>query len=265
MYDKTNDDLVHDIYSNWQSRFTLDKSVNELWDDFKSMYQDILSCVPRRRFCLRKGSRHLHNPLFKELVKEKHRLWLVLSNTPSTSIWASYKHARNSVSRLAIQLRPKFEWEFTYQLNSPKSIKTFFRYAKHQRSDIENRISLIDTNGMLAPEERIANLFADHFSSVYNEPVERGVHSSPCIEVTKCLSEVAISEETVLQQLELLNVNKSPCPDRIHPKLFKKYSSILCKPLYYIFTVSMRTGILPDDWKLGDAIPLHKKRITSPR
>ena len=99
LYDKTNDYLVHDIYSNWQSSFTLDKSVNELWDNFKAMYQGILSCVPRRKFCLRKGSRYLHNPLFKELVKEKHRLWLVLSNTPSTSIWASYKHARNRVSR----------------------------------------------------------------------------------------------------------------------------------------------------------------------
>ena len=62
---------------------------------------------------------------------------------------------------------------------------------------IKNRISLIDTNGMLAPEERTANLFSDHFSSVYNEPVERGVYRAPCIEVTKCLSEVAISEEMV--------------------------------------------------------------------
>ena len=108
------------------------------------------------------------------MVKEKRKFWTELNNAPSISSWTRYKGARNSVARLVVELRRKYERGLTQQLNSPKSIKAFFRYANHQRADIDNGISLTDEKGELVSEVESANLFSDHFSSVYNRPVERG-------------------------------------------------------------------------------------------
>ena len=56
-----------------------------------------------------------------------------------------------------------------------------------------------------------------------------------------------------------MDAKKSSGPDGIHPKLLRKYSSFICKPLYIILTQSFRMGVLPEDWKLADVIPLYKK------
>ena len=134
----------------------------------------------------------------------------------------------------------------TQQLNSPKSIKAFFRYVNHQRADIDNGISLTDEKGELVSEAESANLFSDHFSSVYNRPIERGEYEDSIIwnEGNNIIFDIVVSEEMVLQQLELMDVKKSPGPDGIDPKLLRKYSSFFCKPLYIIFTQSLRMGIL---------------------
>ena len=63
----------------------------------------------------------------------------------------------------------------------------------------------------------------------------------------------------VQQQLELLDVSKSPGPDGIHPKLLRRFSNMFACPLYLIFSKSLQTGILPSDWKLADIVPLHKQ------
>ena len=62
-------------------------------------------------------------------------------------------------------------------------------------------------------------------------------------------------EET--KQLECLY--KSPGPDKVHPRLLKLLSSSVAKPLNVIFNTSLRTGILPDDWKKAHVSAIFKK------
>ena len=63
----------------------------------------------------------------------------------------------------------------------------------------------------------------------------------------------------VLQQLELISESKSPGPDNIHPKLLRKYSKHFSKPLFILFTLSLKRGILPSSWKMANIIPIYKK------
>ena len=183
--------------------------------------------------------------MLRKLVKEKRKLWTELNNAPSISSWTRYKGTRNSVARLVVELRRKYERGLTQQLNSPKSIKASFRYVNHQKAYIDNGISLTDEKGELVSEADSATLFSDHFSSVYNRPIERGEYEDSIIwnEGNNIIFDIVVSEEMVLQQLELMDVKKSPGPDG-HPKLLRKYSSFFCKPLYIIFTQSLRMGIL---------------------
>ncbi|KAF4792688.1 hypothetical protein TURU_119135 [Turdus rufiventris] len=47
--------------------------------------------------------------------------------------------------------------------------------------------------------------------------------------------------------------------DGIHPRLMRELADELAKPLSIIYQQSWHTGEVPDDWKLADVTPVHKK------
>uniref|UniRef100_A0A8C5M6F8 Reverse transcriptase domain-containing protein n=1 Tax=Leptobrachium leishanense TaxID=445787 RepID=A0A8C5M6F8_9ANUR len=48
-------------------------------------------------------------------------------------------------------------------------------------------------------------------------------------------------------------------PDGIHPKLLKELSDVIAKPLTDLFNQSLLTGVVPEDWKLANVVPIYKK------
>ena len=67
---------------------------------------------------------------------------------------------------------------------------------------------------------------------------------------TSRLSDVTITEQSVLNGLLHLNSNKTPGPDTTHPCLLKNCAISLCKPIHYLFDQSLHAGKLPADWKM---------------
>ena len=59
--------------------------------------------------------------------------------------------------------------------------------------------------------------------------------------------------------LSELNVSKSPGPDGIYPRFINELTEQLCLPLSIIFTESMKTSIIPKQWKLARVSAIHKK------
>ena len=115
--------------------------------------------------------------------------------------------------------------------------------------DVDRAVSIIDPNGNPTSEVQTASIFADHFSSVYNFPLERGSYNAPLVNVVNHISKIVITEHMILQQLEFIDESKSPRPDGIHPNLLKRFSKDFANILYYIFNKSLEPGILPSDWK----------------
>ncbi|TRZ09678.1 hypothetical protein HGM15179_017428, partial [Zosterops borbonicus] len=68
-----------------------------------------------------------------------------------------------------------------------------------------------------------------------------------------------IQEEAVRELLRCLNVHKSMGPDGIHPRVMRELADELAKPLSIIYQQFWLTGKVPDDWKLANVTPIHKK------
>ncbi|KFW88624.1 hypothetical protein N305_04990, partial [Manacus vitellinus] len=68
-----------------------------------------------------------------------------------------------------------------------------------------------------------------------------------------------IEEETVSNLLSHLDPHKSMQPDGIHPRVMRELLEELAEPLSIIYQQSWLTGEVPDDWKLANVIPIHKK------
>ncbi|KFW79124.1 hypothetical protein N305_02329, partial [Manacus vitellinus] len=66
-------------------------------------------------------------------------------------------------------------------------------------------------------------------------------------------------EDVVSDLLSQLDPNKSMGPDGIHPRVMRELAEELAKPLSIIFQQSWLSGKVPDDWRLANVTPIHKK------
>ncbi|RMC11736.1 hypothetical protein DUI87_11859 [Hirundo rustica rustica] len=68
-----------------------------------------------------------------------------------------------------------------------------------------------------------------------------------------------IQEEAVRELLSCLDVHKSMGPDGIHPRVMRELADEPAKLLSIIYQQPWLTGEVPDDWKLANVTPIHKK------
>ena len=63
----------------------------------------------------------------------------------------------------------------------------------------------------------------------------------------------------VFEKLISLETSKSPGPDGWPAEVFKQCADQLCVPLSILFTKSLESGSLPEDWKSVHITPIYKK------
>jgi len=56
-----------------------------------------------------------------------------------------------------------------------------------------------------------------------------------------------------------INVYKSYGPDMLHSRILKELQNEIALSLKLIFECSLRTSTSPEDWKLGNIMPIFKK------
>ena len=59
--------------------------------------------------------------------------------------------------------------------------------------------------------------------------------------------------------LKSTNINKACGPDGISGKILKNCAGSLAYPLSLLYKLSYNTGIIPQEWKLGNVVPVFKK------
>ena len=72
---------------------------------------------------------------------------------------------------------------------------------------------------------------------------------------------INITVEGVQKLLDKLNPYKAPHPDNLQPGILRELSCQIAPVLCNIFKVSVKTGTVPDNWKLANVTPIHKKGL----
>ena len=68
----------------------------------------------------------------------------------------------------------------------------------------------------------------------------------------------AITQKEVEIEISLLNGNKASGHDDMPPKIVKKISRYIAKPLTYIYNLSFQTGVIPKELKIALVTPVFK-------
>ncbi len=73
------------------------------------------------------------------------------------------------------------------------------------------------------------------------------------------MSKFTIGLEGVDRLLKGLKVHKAAGPDMIRPRILKELHSDIAPIMQVIFQSSLSSGVVPDDWKHANVVPIYKK------
>ena len=120
--------------------------------------------------------------------------------------------------------------------------------------------SIITFDGKQACEDSDkANLFNNYFHSVFTSPNNvESLNIDLLPNIPNSLSAIDISEAEVYITLSNLDPKKSVGADKIGPMILNSCSDVLSKPLYHLYSMSLRYATIPCSWKLHKIIPVFK-------
>ena len=230
-------------------------SIEDAWTFFKTRLQEICEeVIPEHK--KKKRSIYMNREAFKQKQK-KDQAFLQYQKHPTEDNSTKYKRERNQLRALTRRLRKSFEEMLASELK--KNPKPFWRYCNSRlknRSKV-GRLTKPDGTKTEDTAEMVTELNS-FFSSVFTEE-DLQVLPTPERVYTQSLETMLITEERVKLKLNNLKTSKTPGPDNVHPRLLRETAEDSCVPLTILFNRSLDSGELPEDWRLGNITPIHKK------
>ena len=119
--------------------------------------------------------------------------------------------------------------------------------------------NLVDPPSKTAADNpaEIVNLFNRYFTSVFTS--DSSPHYACKPDDTPNITDVNLTVYEVQAVLEALDVTKATGSDGIPARLLKETAEVIAPSLCCLFNKSLNTGTLPDEWKLANVVPVHKK------
>ena len=185
--------------------------------------------------------------------KEKERLHKKIKSTKSNADELRFTLCRKEFKRL---IKTKMRDNLYCSNDSNDISKQFWSHVKTKSST--SRIpEVLKYNGSISSHNITkANLFNDYFYEQFAHMSEYDVD----IDFSKDeLFDIDFSCTRVKQFLDNINTNKDARPDGIHGSVSKHCSVSLCRPLSIIYRLIYNTGIMPQEWKSANIVPIYKK------
>ena len=74
------------------------------------------------------------------------------------------------------------------------------------------------------------------------------------------MTDIIITENGINKLLQNINIHKASGPDNIHGRILKECTTQIAPILTTLFSLSFKTGKIPDDWRYASVCPCISKR-----
>ena len=250
-WEALDNDLRH---VDWNSCLLYGIDIGVAWDRFKSILSVLCDKhIPKIKI-KSKGSPPWFDSDIHNLCRKKERYRKLFKESCNPLHEAKYKNCRKEIKqKIKEKMRSNFE-----DASNPKCLsKKFWSYVKSS-SNTSRIPDVISCKGRFRSEPTDkANLFNDYFCEQFSRPSLYDIDID--YNRDSFFNNFRIDFRSVRSILKFLNANKSFGPDGISGKILKKCHFSLAYPLSILFNLSFNTGKIPDEWKLANIIPVHKK------
>ena len=103
-----------------------------------------------------------------------------------------------------------------------------------------------------------AEILADFFQSVFTKEPNDTAPTLPQKETNFKMIEMKITEDEIAKILKKLKIDKSPGPDKIHPRVLKEIADAIAIPFRIIFELSLKDKEVPKNWKEAQISAIFK-------
>ena len=240
------------------SKLSLEKIVQRLLD---ISYECALSYVPPKRNKQRVKSK---------IPKDRRRLMTRRRRVNQRLLQVKSEAIKLKLKKELIEIEKKLQSSYSSsrqykEIQAIQSIKKnskfFYSFAK-QFSKLSSPVGPLKVgNKLVSGDIEMADILADHFSSVFSNPSHQAPNFYDMVnaETFPLLNEVLFDESDFIEALGNLKSSSGSGPYGFPSIYLKKCKTSLSKPLNILWHRSMESGKVPDCLKTTDIIPLHKK------
>ena len=234
------------------------ETMSDAWDYFKCTFNTYLDeGIPTQKPGSKPKKLYLNRKALR-IRKKKYHHFKRWKMSDQYADYVRYTRERDALRSLTRKLCRDFEMDIAK--NIKKNPKAFWKYVKSKlktRSTIDHLTK--EDGTMTINDEENAEVLNRFFTSVFTEEdleniptLEDRYHGPP-------LENIIITPEMITQKLKKLKTSKSPGPDGFHPRVLMETAEELSVPLTILFRKSLQAAELPEDWKIGEITPIHKK------
>ena len=241
-----------------------DLDPNSLWQKFSREIEiltnkHIKSKTLSQKFCLP----WLTRPI-KTLINKRNKAH---SNWKRSHSEQHHQKLKSLRAKVQYEIRRAY-WEYINKIvsseeddleheNRPK-FKKFYQFIKSLKRDSINIPPIKNGEKLETETAGKANALNNQFQSVFVTEGNAPMHDkgpSP----HKQMPKFDIDINGVTKLLQNLNIHKASGPDNVNARILKELHSETAPILTFIFKRSFETGIVPDDWKKANVVPIFKK------
>ncbi|MGL5707837.1 MAG: hypothetical protein ACRDDF_06185, partial [Aeromonas sp.] len=196
-------------------------------------------------------------PKIERSVKRRRQSWQAYRIKPTVNTWARYKFVRNETQSL--QRQAKLNFEIKLAQRSKAKPKAFYAYVQSSKNMRQGVGTLEKGDGSKAHEDaEKAAVLSQFFQTVYRTSGTLPRNGLERTAKLPLLEELMVEEEAVFMELTSLNRHKSAGADGLHPAIIQSLAGVIIKPILELFVMSLKSGKIPDDWKMAEVVAIYK-------
>ena len=269
---------VKQMYQDRIKRFITEKQIEvsnntiEInWQLYKEALTSCMDEVCGRKLIKGNGKRTAWwNENVKAKVKEKKDAWRKYLKTKRPEDRLDYVNKR-TIAKEEVKKAKQEQWEeFGHKLQESYmgNKKLFWGAMKSMRKTKSCPIRQIrnDKGEIMKEENEITETWREYFQQLHN--TTRSYETRNTNQVTGALNQAELDEDTNISMEELqaairkIKIGKAPGADQIYPEMIKNQGIEADKILLSICQEAWKSKKVPDDWKKGIIVPIHKKGST---
>ncbi|XP_048583964.1 uncharacterized protein LOC125563139 [Nematostella vectensis] len=190
-------------------------------------------------------------------IKKKKTFWKnKVRKSKDPAVFEKFRRMRQRIKNWIRANRKAYFTRIASEVHS--NAKPFWSFFKTKSSRSSFPETMLEGNNEVTGDLLKAEAFSNRFKSIFTD---HSLCSFPAgtLCISHVLSNIVLSTQEVLQELQALNVNKAMGPDLIPARLLVECADAIAEPVYSLFNLSLASGDIFSEWKDANLTPIYKK------